>query len=75
MTGTDDPETGRWVDLHWAVALTGLSLEELGWAMALGEVRYSTSLPGHGYMPMVALEDIESLGPAAGDHPARAIGM
>ena len=74
MTDTGDLDAGRWVDLHWAVALTGLSLEELGWAMAQGGVRYRTTLPGHGHTPMVALEDVECLGRVAADDADGAIG-
>ena len=74
MTDSDELDERRWVDLHWAVALTGLSIEELGWAMARREVRYRTTLPGHGHTPMLALEDVESIGRVAVDDPADSIG-
>ena len=57
-----------------ALALTGLSIEELGWAMARREVRYRTTLPGHGHTPMLAREDVESIGRVAVDDPADSIG-
>ena len=51
----------RWVDLRSAVARTGLSREHIVWAMASGEVRYSTSLTDHEGVPRLALVDVESL--------------
>ena len=51
----------RWVDLQSAVARTGLSREQIVWAMASGEVRYSTSLTDHEGIPRLALADVESL--------------
>ena len=51
----------RWVDLQSAIARTGLSREHIVWAMASGEVRYSTSLADHEGLPRLALADVESL--------------
>jgi len=51
----------RWVDLQSAVSRTGLSREHIVWAMASGEVRYSTSLTDHEGVPRLALADVESL--------------
>ena len=51
----------RWVDLRSAVARTGLTREHIVWAMASGEVRYSTSLTDHEGVPRLALVDVESL--------------
>ena len=51
----------RWVDLQAAVARTRLTREHLVWAMASGEVRYSTSLTDHEGLPRLALVDVESL--------------
>ena len=56
-------ETGRtqWVDLRSAVARSGVSRERLVWAMASGEVRYSTSLTDQDGLPRLDLVDVESL--------------
>jgi hypothetical protein len=56
-------ETGRtrWVDLRSAVARTGLTREQIVWAMASGEVRYSTSLTDQDGLPRLDLEDVELL--------------
>ena len=51
----------QWVDLRSAVDRTGLSREHIVWAMASGEVRYSTSLTDHEGVPRLALADVESL--------------
>ena len=44
----------RWVDLQSAVSRTGLSREHIVWAMASGEVRYSTSLTDHEGVPRLS---------------------
>jgi hypothetical protein len=56
-------EAGRtsWVDLRSAVLRTGLTRETIVWAMASGEVRYSTCLTDHEGLPKVDLVDVESL--------------
>jgi hypothetical protein len=51
----------RWVDLQSAVTHTGLSREHIVWAMASGEVRYSTSLTDHEGVPRPSLVDVEAL--------------
>jgi len=51
----------RWVDLQSAVSRTGLSREHIVWAMASGEVRYSTSLTDHEGVPRLSLADVEAL--------------
>ena len=60
---SDRDEAGRtrWVDLRFAVARTGLTREHIVWAMASGEVRYSTSLTDHEGVPKLALVDVEVL--------------
>jgi hypothetical protein len=57
----DAAKRTRWVDLRSAVARTGLSREQIVWAMASGDVRYSTSLADHEGLPRLALVDVESL--------------
>jgi hypothetical protein len=56
-------ETGRtrWVDLRSAVARSGVSRERLVWAMASGEIRYSTSLTDQDGLPRLDLVDVEAL--------------
>jgi hypothetical protein len=61
MSARDQEEVDRWVDMRSAVAITGVRTERLAWAMANGEVRFSTSLAGHEHVPMVALVDAEGL--------------
>jgi hypothetical protein len=51
----------QWVDLRSAVAVTGVTRSQLAWAMAHGDVRYSTKLPGHLQTPMMLLADVECL--------------
>lgn len=51
----------RWIDLRGAVARTGMTREHIIWAMASGDVRYSTSLTDHEGVPRLALVDVESL--------------
>jgi hypothetical protein len=51
----------QWVDLRSAVALTGVTRSAIAWAMAQGDVTYSTTLPGHGRTPMLLLADVEGL--------------
>jgi len=60
---SDHDEAGwtRWVDLKSAVTRTGLTREHIVWAMASGEVRYSTSLTDHEGVPKLALVDVEVL--------------
>ena len=60
---SDDKGAGRtrWVDLQSAVTRTGLTREHIVWAMASGEVRYSTSLTDHEGVPKLALVDVEVL--------------
>jgi hypothetical protein len=66
MTSREADE-GRWTDVRSAVALTGVSRLQLVWAMTLGDVRFTTRLPGHERVPMVFLHDVARL--AAGDGP------
>jgi hypothetical protein len=51
----------QWVDLRSAVAMTGATRSAIAWAMAQGDVRYSTTLPGHQQTPMLLLADVEWL--------------
>jgi hypothetical protein len=48
----------QWVDLRSAVAMTGVTRSVIAWAMAQGDIRYSTKLPGHEHMPMLLLADV-----------------
>lgn len=57
----DEASKTRWVDLQSAVASTGMTREHIIWAMAAGDVRYSTSLRDHEGVPKLALVDVESL--------------
>ena len=57
----DEAGKTRWVDLQSAVARTGMTREHIVWAMASGEVRYSTSLSDQDGIPKLALVDVESL--------------
>ena len=57
----DEAGKTRWVDLQSAVARTGMTREHIVWAMASGEVRYSTSLSDEDGVPKLALVDVESL--------------
>jgi hypothetical protein len=59
-----EPHNVRWVDVRTAHAMTGVPISCLAWAMADGEVRYTTGLPGHEHTPMVALEDVQGLSEA-----------
>jgi hypothetical protein len=58
--GTGGPSPG-WVDLRSATALTGISRVTLAWALADGDVRYTTTLPGHEGVPMLLLTDVRAL--------------
>jgi hypothetical protein len=51
----------KWVDLQSAVDRTGMTREHIIWAMASGEVRFSTTLRDHEGVPKLALVDVESL--------------
>ena len=51
----------RWVDLRSAMARTGLTREHIVWAMASGEIHYSTSLADEDGLPKLSLIDVESL--------------
>jgi hypothetical protein len=51
----------QWVDLRSAVAMTGATRSRIAWAMAQGDVKYSTKRPGHEHTPMVLLADVEWL--------------
>jgi hypothetical protein len=51
----------QWVDLRSAVAVTGVTRSTIAWAMAHGDIRYSTKLPGHVQTPMLLLADVERL--------------
>jgi hypothetical protein len=51
----------QWIDLRSAVAMSGATRSTIAWAMAMGDVRYSTTLPGHQRTPMLALDDVEWL--------------
>jgi hypothetical protein len=57
----DEADATRWVDLQSAIARTGLTREQIVWAMASGQVRYSTSLTDHEGLPKLAVDDVESL--------------
>lgn len=56
----------EWVDLRSAVALTGVRRSDLAWALAQGDVEYSTSLEGHSGVPMLRLADVRALAAAQG---------
>ena len=51
----------RWIDLRSAVARTGMTREHIIWAMASGDVRFSTSLGDRDGVPRLALADVEAL--------------
>jgi hypothetical protein len=51
----------QWVDLRSAVALTGVTRSAIAWAMAQGDVTYSTTRPGHEQTRMLLLADVEWL--------------
>jgi hypothetical protein len=57
----DEARKTRWVDLQSAVTRTGMTREHIIWAMASGDVRFSTSLRDHHGVPKLALVDVESL--------------
>ena len=57
----DEAGKTRWVNLRSAAARTGMTREHIIWAMASGEVRFSTSLRDHEGVPKLALVDIEAL--------------
>src|SRR4051794_36772913 len=61
----------QWVDLQAAVAMTGVPGSAIAWAMAEGEVRYSTREPGHEHTPLLLLADVEWLALQRRDRPAR----
>lgn len=63
----DPPE---WVDLRSAVALTGVRRSDLAWALAQGDVEYSTSRPGHLGVPMLRLADVRALADRGGARDA-----
>jgi hypothetical protein len=54
----------QWVDLPSAVAMTGAPGSAIAWAMAQGDVTYSTTLPGHERIPMVLVDDVHWLASA-----------
>ena len=43
------------------MARTGMTREHIIWAMASGDVRYSTSLTDHEGVPRLSLVDVEAL--------------
>ena len=59
----DSDEAGktRWVDLQSAATRTGMTREHIVWAMASGEIRYSTTLRDQHGLPKLALVDVEAL--------------
>ena len=61
QSNRDEAGRTRWVDLRSAVARTGLSREQIVWAMASGEVRYSTTLTDQDGLPRLDLGDVELL--------------
>ncbi len=56
-----DAEDDRWVDARSAVALTGIRRYDLVLAITGGQVQWSTKLPGHERVLMVALTDVQWL--------------
>jgi len=70
----DDAGTTRWVDLKSAVTRTGLTREHIVWAMASGEVRFSTSVSDGDGIPKVALVDLQSLARRVFSTPLRGEG-
>jgi hypothetical protein len=61
QSNRDETRRTRWVDLRSAVARSGVSRERLVWAMASGEVRYSTSVTDQDGLPRLDLVDVEAL--------------
>jgi hypothetical protein len=51
----------QWVDLRSAVSMTGVTRSAIAWAMAQGDVMYSTTRAGHEQTPMLLLADVEWL--------------
>ena len=62
----DAGDAAEWVDLRSAVALTGVRRPDLAWALAQGDVQYSTGRPGHVGVPMLRLADVRALAAASG---------
>ena len=50
-----------WADWRSTVALTGIGPSDLAWAMARGQVDYSSNRPGHEGVLMILLGDVKDL--------------